>query len=72
MYAWQYFFIKTMTNLWLRKFWLLISGFLIFSIQKYLYKSLGLTRAYITYLDVEEKWNDNNETAAVQNLNQEE
>lgn len=61
-----------MTNLWLRKFWLLISGFLIFSIQKYLYKSLGLTRAYITYLDVEEKWNDNNETAAVQNLNQEE
>lgn len=31
-WIWQFFFVKTMTNLWLRKFWLLLSAFVFFSI----------------------------------------
>lgn len=53
-----------MTNLWLRKLWILIVTFILFSVMKYLYKALGLTKNYKTYLEVESIWNDNTETAA--------
>jgi len=31
-YAWQFFFLKTLTNLWLRKLWLLFASLVFFSV----------------------------------------
>lgn len=63
-YAWEFFFPKVMSNLWIRKLWILMFAFILFSVQKYLYNILGFTRGNLTYLEIEEKWNDHNETRA--------
>lgn len=63
-WLWEYFIPGSMRNLWIKKLWMCICAFLIFSVFKYLWKATGLSKPYVTYLEVEEKWNDHNDTAA--------
>ncbi len=63
-FAWTYFFPGSMRNLWVSEIWYLIVPFLFFSVTKYLFWALRLTKTYITYEDVENLWNESNLTAA--------
>lgn len=47
-----------MRNLWKSEVGYLIAPFLFFSVIKFLFKALKLTKPFVTFKDVEEKWND--------------
>lgn len=47
--VWQYFFPGSMRNLWVSELWWCFVPFLFYSVTKYLFYALRLTKNYITY-----------------------
>jgi len=63
-WLWEYLVPGSMSNLWIKKLWMCLCAFFIFTVFKYLFNAFKLTKPYLTYLEVESLWNDNNENAA--------
>lgn len=62
--AWEYFVPGSMRNLWINKLWMFLVPFVFFSVTKYFFKAMKLTKDYVTYKDVQDKWNERMATAA--------
>ena len=61
-FGWEYLFKGSMRNLFTHVWWYLFVPIILFTVVKYLFKMLGLSKQYVTFDEIEAKWNQDNHT----------
>ena len=61
-FLWEYLFKGSILNLFTHVWWYLFVPIILFTVVKYVYRALGLSKQYITFDELEVKWNQDNNT----------
>ena len=61
-FLWEHFFVGKMSNLFTHVWWYFFVPIILFTVVKYIYRALGLSKQYVTFDELEVKWNQDNNT----------